>query len=183
MYSSTNIPITANLGAVQVLPTEPHWYAIYTRSRFEKKVQESLERAGYHVFLPMVKEKRLWSDRLKTVVIPLLPGYLFIKTAIPDLRQVLYYPGVVRIISCQGKPCEVRTSDINLLEMIVTHGYPVEHSVKCCVGDQVRVIRGPLKGWEGKVSRSHGPNKVMFQFESIGQVISVEVGAGEVERV
>ena len=120
---------------------------------------------------------------MKTVAMPLIPGYVFVKTSLPCLRELLYFPGVVRIISCQGKPCEVRESEISLLEMIIAHGFPAEHSIKCCVGDKVRVVRGPLKGWEGKVSRTYGPNKVMFQFESIGQVISVEVGAGEVERV
>lgn len=160
------------------------WYALYTRSRCEKKVQQDLERIQIHVFLPLVKEKRQWSDRLKTVVLPLLPGYIFIKSDPCDLRRALYCPGVVRIVSFCGKPCEVREAEITLLEAIVQFGLPAFNTEPCCVGDRVRIVRGALKGWEGNVSRTHsGGNRVVFLMESIGQAVTVEVEVGEVERV
>lgn len=160
------------------------WYALYTRSRCEKKVQQELERAQIHTFLPLVKEKRQWSDRLKTVVIPLLPGYIFVKSYLSDLKRALYCPGVVRVLSFCGKPCQVREAEVTLLETIVQFGLPAFNSEPCCVGDRVRIVRGVLKGWEGHVSRTHSSsNRVVFLVESIGQAVSVEVGVGEVEKI
>ena len=159
------------------------WYALYTRSRFEKKVFESLTRAKHEVFLPLIKEKRLWSDRLKTVILPLLPGYIFVRTTEFILPKLLWIPGTVRIVSFGGKPCEVQECDIRMMELIVTHGLPAANHESCCLGDFVRIARGPLKGWEGRVSRLNGSHKVLFEVESIGRVISVEVGMEEVEVV
>jgi transcription antitermination factor NusG len=159
------------------------WYALYTRSRCEKMVFQSLFRAKYHVFLPLIKQKRIWSDRIKTIAMPLLPSYVFVRAMASDLPKMLCFPGVVRFVSFNGKPSEVREKEINLLEAIIANGFPVENFQQCCVGDRVRIVRGPLMGWEGKVSRTQGSNKVMFQMESVGQVICVEVGSWELERL
>lgn len=159
------------------------WYALCTRSRCEKKIQLALERAQIQVFLPIVKEKRRWSDRLKTVTLPLLPGYIFVKSAINDLKKTLYCPGVVRVVSFCGKPCEVQESEIRLLETIVHYGLPVCNTEPCGIGDRVRIVRGALKGWEGNVCHTQGAHRVVFLVESIGQSVSVEVGIGDVEKL
>jgi transcriptional antiterminator RfaH len=161
----------------------PEWYAIYTHSRFEKKIYEAMRKSGAEVFLPMIKEKRVWSDRLKSVQVPLLPGYVFIRTPRQLLSQVYYYPGVVRVVSSEGKPCAIRDTEIGLLEKIVRFGFQAQVTTNCEVGDAVRVVRGPLKGWEGRVESKRGASRVVFLLDGIGQAVCVEVRAGEVERV
>ena len=119
------------------------WYAIYTRSHCEKKVSEDLLKAGFQVFLPMIKEKRVWSDRIKTVSVPLLSSYVFVKLPAQNQQGVLSFPGVVRLVSFGGKPCGVREEEIDLLEKIITHGFPVERGLEVGMGETVRVIGGP----------------------------------------
>jgi len=46
-------------------PLEAKWYAIYTRPRAEKQVAERLHEKGIHVYLPLQKKLRQWSDRKK----------------------------------------------------------------------------------------------------------------------
>lgn len=41
------------------------WYALYVRSRAEKKVSQELEHIGIEVFLPLITRVRQWSDRKK----------------------------------------------------------------------------------------------------------------------
>lgn len=159
------------------------WYAIYTRSQFEKKVHRELERSKFQVFLPLVKEKRNWSDRIKTISVPLLPSYVFVKLPLNEMQQVFYYPGVVRLVSFEGKPCEIREEEIRLLEKIVTHGFTAENTAHVGVGDSVRIVRGPLKGWEGLVENKKGQSRIVFQIASIRQCISVEVGMEDVEKI
>lgn len=74
MYSYSNLPARAIDGSASELHADYHWYAIYTKSRFEKKVHRDLQQSKFQVFLPLVKEIKKWSDRIKTVSVPLLPS-------------------------------------------------------------------------------------------------------------
>ncbi len=159
------------------------WYAIYTRSRFEKKVYNVLIKLGCTSFLPLVKEKRLWSDRLKTVTVPLLPSYVFTRITTAEFSKVYSCPGFVRFVSFEGKPSEIREDEINLLKTIVTHGFQAKQGVRYEVGERVRIIRGPLKDWEGCVESKKGQTRVTFQIDSIQQTISVDVKLADIEKI
>ena len=54
----------------------PNWFAIHTRSRFEKKVAEQLSEKQLQTFLPLRKEVHRWKDRYKPVELPLFGGYV-----------------------------------------------------------------------------------------------------------
>lgn len=159
------------------------WYAIYTRSRCEKKIYNALIQSGFETFLPMIKEKRAWSDRVKTVQVPLLPSYIFIKAKIAEFSKAYYCPGFVKFVSSEGQPCEIEENEINLLKNIITNGYKVKKNDGFVVGEMVRITRGPLRGWEGKIDRKKGGSRIVFQFDSIQQSICVEVGAADVEKI
>ena len=159
------------------------WYAIYTRSRFEKKIHNALQKSGFQAFLPLVKEKRVWSDRIKTVQVPLLPSYVFVKACKVKFSEAYYLPGFVRFVSFEGKPCEIQEKEIRLLEKIVAHGFQVQQTTNCGIGDWVRIVRGPLKGWEGRVDSKKRQSRIVFQFDCIQQAISVEVGMEDVEKI
>jgi transcription antitermination factor NusG len=44
---------------------EKKWYALYTRSRWEKKIHEALLEKGIESYLPLQKILKQWSDRRK----------------------------------------------------------------------------------------------------------------------
>ena len=58
-----------------------NWSVIKTRSRWEKKVARLLKQKGIDTFCPLLKAKRQWSDRVKTIEQPLLKSYVFVKVA------------------------------------------------------------------------------------------------------
>ena len=43
------------------------WIAVYTKPRHEKIVENELRNKGFEVYLPILKEKRKWSDRKKWI--------------------------------------------------------------------------------------------------------------------
>lgn len=159
------------------------WYAIYTKSRFEKKLHLALQKSGFQTFLPLVKQKRAWSDRIKTVEVPLLPSYLFVKTTQSQFAQIYYHNGFVRFVTFERQPCVIKEKEIQLLERIIRNELPVQQSTHFGVGDSVRIIRGPLRGWEGRVACKKNKSRIVFVIGGIGQAISVEVMAGDVEVV
>jgi transcription antitermination factor NusG len=176
--NSTNNGLNSSIFA-----EDPKWYAVYTKYRFEKKLYQDLQKSKLQAFLPLVKEKRVWSDRLKTVLVPLLPSYVFVKLRQQNIHQIYNYPGVVRLVSFEGKPCEIKEEEIGLLEKIIAHDFPVQTTLSCGIGDSVRIVQGPLKGWEGKVETTKGESRIVFQITSILQSISVEVEMKYVERI
>jgi transcriptional antiterminator RfaH len=79
------------------------WYAVYTRSRFEKQVLKGLQDQGIEAYLPLIKTVRQWSDRKKTVEVPLFSSYVFVHIDRRFYDQVLQTMGVVKYISFEGK--------------------------------------------------------------------------------
>ena len=63
------------------------WIAFYTKPRHEKLVQKELEKKGVQTYLPLLKERRRWSDRKKWVEFPMFKSYIFVKT---ELKNSLF---------------------------------------------------------------------------------------------
>lgn len=166
-----------------VVVSQSKWYAIYTKSRFEMKLYQALQNSGFSVFLPLIKEKRIWSDRVKSVTIPLLPSYLFIKLPKNQNHLIYCYPGFVKFVKFEGKCCEINEKEIGLLKNIERYGLNAEtNKNNYHTGDLVRVIKGPLVGCEGKIDRTKG-SRVIFQLDSIHQCVSVELCSDFIERI
>ena len=70
------------------------WYAVWTRSRHEKRVAECLEEEGVEWFLPLVDRVRRWSDRRKIVSWPLFPGYVFARARREEFGTIVRVRGV-----------------------------------------------------------------------------------------
>ena len=159
-----------------------NWYCIYTKSRFENRLYMALLQAKFTAFLPTIKVKRVWSDRIKTLTVPLLPSYVFVKICASGMYQLYNFPGFVKMVSFNGKPSVIQTEDIRLLEQVEKYGLESQISTVCKEGDSVRVIRGPLKGWEGKVENRKSNTRITFRLNSLDKSICVELGMADVEK-
>ena len=70
------------------------WYAIYTRPRWEKKVNHLLLQKGVESYCPLNKVRRKWSDRIKIIEEPLFKSYVFVKVAESDRTEIRMTDGV-----------------------------------------------------------------------------------------
>ena len=75
-----------------------NWYALYTKTKKEKKVEEQLLKMGVETFCPKISVVKQWSDRKKRVSQPLIPSYVFVKIKEQDRELVFNVPGVVRYL-------------------------------------------------------------------------------------
>jgi transcription antitermination factor NusG len=89
-----------------------HWYVLYTRGRWEKKVYSQLADAGVESYCPLNIVERRWSDRVKKVEEPIFKSYVFVKLSKEEHRKVLETPGVVKFVYWLGKPAIVREKEI-----------------------------------------------------------------------
>jgi len=73
-----------------------YWYAVYVRSRYEKKVNRDFIDKRIECFLPLLETWRQWSDRKKKVSEPLFRGYVFVRIDMKSEHiKVLDTEGVV----------------------------------------------------------------------------------------
>lgn len=154
-----------------------HWYAVYTRSRAEKKVQTELELRGIESFLPLQKKLRQWKDRKKWVETPLLPGYCFVHVDRRDYDRVLQTNNVVCYITFEGKAAIVREEQIEGLKSLLRQNeFDVEITPDTFApGKKAEIIRGPLVGLQGELCETRGQQKFLLRIEQIGKSFNVEV--------
>jgi len=95
------------------------WFAIYTKPRWEKKVNQLLTDKGVECYCPLNKVKRKWSDRTKTVEEPLFKSYVFVKVTEEERTKVRLTNGVVNFVYWNGKPAVVREKEIQTIKLFL----------------------------------------------------------------
>lgn len=163
---------------------EPNWFAVYTRSRAEKKLFSCLEQKDIQCFLPLKKTLRQRSDRKKWVEIPLIPSYLFVHITEKEYYKVLNTPGAVCYVCFGGQPVPIPEEQINHLNnFILNKTQDLEvHYGDFARGDSVEVISGPLKGVSGEVVEIRGKQRLLLRFDSLGLCVHAETSAGELKK-
>jgi transcription antitermination factor NusG len=162
---------------------EVKWYAVYLRSKNEKKVHSELTRKQVHCFLPMVEEVRLWSDRKKRIQVPLFPGYVFVQIDLGQRLSVLQTEGVVRFVGTSDRPSSIPENQIRWVQIVVGHPETVRREQYLSAGQPVQVTAGPFKGVRGFVSRFKGSTRIVIALESIARAVSVEIAPEFLEPV
>jgi len=161
----------------------PEWYAAYTNARHEKRVTEYLGGRSVECYLPLYKSVRRWQDRRKEVELPLFPGYVFVRIAYRSRLQVLTAPGVVQIVSFDGKPAAIRETEIETLRRGLARTTTFEPHPYLKVGGRVRVRSGPLAGVEGILTRRKDGFRLVLSIELIMRSVATEVDEADVEPV
>ena len=129
------------------------WLAIYTRPRWEKKVNQLLQDKGLESYCPINKVKRKWSDRVKLVEEPLFKSYVFVKLTEADRSKVRMTPGAINFVYWQGKPAIIKEKEIIAIKKFLDEYENVEarFADDLKVNQRVRITTGSLMDQEGKV--------------------------------
>ncbi|MBL7725366.1 MAG: UpxY family transcription antiterminator [Chitinophagaceae bacterium] len=128
------------------------WLAIYTRPRWEKKVNQLLTEKGFESYCPLNKVRRKWSDRVKIVEEPLFKSYVFVKATDEDRTEVRMTTGAINFVYWNGKPAVIREKEINAIKRFLNEYENVEaRPVDVKVNQRVRITNGSFMDQEGKV--------------------------------
>lgn len=159
------------------------WHAIYTSSRHEKVVARQLEERGIESFLPLYRTWRRWKDRRKLVELALFPSYVFVRVEVHERLRVLQVPGVVKLVSFNGEPAILPESEMNALRNGLENQVYAEPHPYLRVGKKVRVVRGPMTGAEGILSRKKDRQRVVISIDVLMRSIAVEVEGADLEAI
>jgi transcription antitermination factor NusG len=151
------------------------WYAIYTRPRWEKKVNGLLSAKGIESYCPLNKVRRKWSDRIKTIEEPLFKSYVFVKIDEDARTNVRMTDGVINFVYWDGKPALIKEREIQTIKRFLDEHENVELVKMEFKADQrVRVTSGPLMDQEGKVLEvKHKQVKVAI--DSLGYILVADI--------
>jgi transcription antitermination factor NusG len=155
------------------------WYVVYTKPRWEKKIDSVLLRKGIESWCPLQKVERQWSDRKKIIEDPLFKSYVFVHIEDTEKTNVLMTEGVLNFVHYLGKPAVIRDEEVATIK-----SYLSEKDASIYIISQegfkeetkIRVNHGVFMGNEGTVLRG-GKKKVYVKLESLGQVMVVEFPA------
>src|SRR6185437_1681152 len=87
---------------------EMRWYVLCTKSNHEKQAEQNIRHMGVECFLPLLQEQRTIRRKVRTVIAPLFPEYLFVRINLSEhYRAVSYARGVRRIVKFGATPVEV----------------------------------------------------------------------------
>ena len=157
------------------MKTTDCWYALQVRPRFERIAASYLTNRGYDGFLPVYTSRRSWSDRTKTLELPLFPGYTFCRFNAEKRRPVLLAPGVLSIVGIGNIPVAVSEEEIRAIQTITASGLQYGPGPEVRAGQRVRVERGSLAGLEGTIGPVQSDLRLIVAFPLIRRSVSVEI--------
>lgn len=162
------------------------WYALHTRSRFEEKVYEGLCGKSLESFLPRIQVMSRRKDRRKKILVPLIPGYVFVRSLLvpEDYYQIIQTVGVVRMISFKGQPVPANDQEISSLMLLDGTDRTVQNRAFMRKGERVMIMEGPFRGLTGFYLRHKGKtDRVVVSVELLQRSLEVEIEDWLLERV
>lgn len=161
------------------------WLVVYTKPKWEKKVDSNFAQKGIESWCPTQKKERQWSDRKKIIEEPLFKSYVFVRASKEEYNNVLNTMGVVRFLYFEKKPAIIRDNEIELIRKYLGLSYtniqvvdlgPIKPQTK------VTVNNGLFMGQRGEVVKAD-KKSVYVRLESINMMMIVEFKLEEISLI
>jgi len=152
-----------------------HWYAIYTKPRWEKKVHALLSEKEIESYCPLNKVRKKWSDRIKTVEEPLFKSYVFARVNGEEQTKVRLTAGVMNFVYWQGKPAIIPAREIETIRKFLNEYENVmTEPIQLKEDGKVIIRQGLFMDHEAKILKIEG-NRVKVIIESIGYALVASI--------
>jgi transcription termination/antitermination protein NusG len=167
-----------------------NWYVVHTYSGHENKVKANLEKIvenrGMQEFIidivvPMEEQIEIKDGRRKATLRKVFPGYVLVKMVMNDdsWYVIRNTRGVTGFVGPGSKPIPLTEEEVR--KMGVEEFAPI---VDYEVGDNVRVVSGPLENFIGVVEEiSMERKKVRVLVSMFGRETPVELELVQIERL
>ena len=152
-----------------------HWYALYTKPRWEKKVHALLTGKKLESYCPLNKVTKKWSDRVKTVEEPLFKSYVFVHINEEEQSKVRMTAGVMNFVYWLGKPAVIPAREIETIRKFLNeYENVIAEPLQLKKDARVTIKQGLFMDHEAKVLKIEG-NRVKLVIESIGYTLIASV--------
>ena len=171
-----------------------NWYVIHTYPGEEEAVARNLrqrvENLGmedkiFNVLVPKEKKIKIKDGKRKVVEERVYPGYVFVEMIVTDdsWYVVRNTPRVTGFIGAGTTPIPVSGKEIETLKKRMGMEAP-QYKIEFTPGNLVKIVDGPFKDFEGKVSeidQERGKLKVLVNI--FGRDTPIEVDSLQVKKM
>ncbi len=161
--------------------SEPRWYALKVRSRLEEMALTSLTYYGFEPYWAHRIARRKYADRIKSVKVPVIPGYIFCRFDLSAKSLVLSSNGVDGIVGLGGQPIPIPVHEIEGVRRTVEAGGG--SASRPAAGSRVRVLGGCLAGLEGVLVREASKSHFLVSVELLHRSVSIRIDEALVETI
>lgn len=161
------------------------WYAIYTKTNYEKKILNCIQYDNIECYLPLSKKLKQWSDRKKWIEEPFFRNYLFVRVSRKEFFNVLNITGVVKYITFGGLPQKIPPEQISCIKKLIEQQERevVLSREKIEKGQNAEVLFGPFKGLSGEIVKIYGNYRIVIRIEALGCSILANISKDEINLV
>ncbi len=158
------------------------WYLVRTKPNAEATALRNLGRQAYEVYLPRLSQSLPWRGQWRDRVVPLFPGYLFLRIdegrqALAPVHSTVGVAGIVRFGASYATVPDEIILDLRSLANPETGLHRLLPPAQLVPGTKVRVVAGPFDGLEGVFQREAGEDRAIVLLSVLGQWASVGVAS------
>jgi transcription antitermination factor NusG len=161
----------------QLSDIEFRWFAVYTKYKCEKYVQDHLNKKQIATYLPIIHKTKRYTRKIKHLEVPMINCYVFVHITKDQYVPTLETEYVVKFLK-QGKDLiAIPQHEIELLKRVA--GYVDEakelNSDLFEEGDEVEVISGHLTGVKGRLIAKEGKKSFLIELKSIAYQFRINI--------
>src|SRR5262249_41986507 len=138
---------------------------------------------GYEPFLPCYAVKRQWTDRVKSIELPLFPGYVFCQFDVNLRFPIITTPGVNFIVGAGRVPQPIAQDEIESIRAVVNSGLHYEPYPYLNVGQLVLVECGALAGLAGLITDFKNGSRLIISINLLRRSVSAEIDRSWVKPI
>jgi transcriptional antiterminator NusG len=180
--------------AKQTLNLGKRWYVLHTYSGYEENVKRNLEQRIesfdmrdkiFNVMVPKEQKIKIKNGKRTTIEEKIFPGYVLVEMVVTDdsWYVVRNTPNVTGFIGSGTTPTPIDQKEIDALIKRTSAQAP-QHKIDVEVNNVVRIIDGPFKNFEGKVSQVDAERgKIKVFVTMFGRETPVELDALQVKKI
>ncbi|MFH0829048.1 MAG: transcription termination/antitermination protein NusG [Candidatus Kerfeldbacteria bacterium] len=170
------------------------WYVLHTYSGYEENVSRNLrqriesmdmEDKIFMVLIPTENKIRIKNGKRKVVTEKIFPGYVLVEMIVTDdsWYVVRNTPNVTGFVGSGTTPTPISDEEVKALQKRMGVEEP-KYKIDVQVGSPVRIIDGPFKDFEGKVSElDEARGKIKVLVSMFGRETPVELDFLQVKKI
>ncbi len=180
--------------AKQIIEEGRHWYAIHTYAGYENAVARNLKQRIdslnmndkiFNVVVPVEKKIKIKGNKRVEEDEKIYPGYILVDMIVTDESWfvVRNTPRVTGFVGAGVYPVPLTQKEVDFFLGRMESGGSAKHVVDFSVGESVKIVDGPFKDLEGKISEidsEKGKARVMVLM--FGRETSVELDLLQIRK-
>ena len=178
----------------QILQQGRRWYVLHTYSGYEENVERNLkqriesmamEDKIFNILIPTETKIKIKNGKRKTIREKIFPGYVLVEMIVTDdsWYVVRNTPNVTGFVGSGTTPTPISDEEIKALQKRMGVEEP-KYKIDVTVDSPVKIVDGPFKDFEGKVSLvDEVRGKVKVLVSMFGRETPVELDFLQIKKI